>query len=147
MTTAAGRASRSVSGSSPAATSRMVARHRGVQRRVVREAVVEDAERAQAERELGFLAHQLRRPRGVNVIFELTEVTPSKLADELVDLLGYLRPDRTARRGQRERDVDVAALDLDVVDQPQLDEVEQAQVDHVRERFLDIVYRGHRGQG
>src|SRR3712207_7905474 len=39
-------------------------------------------------------------------------------------LLGDLRPDRAGRRGEREGDVDVAAVDLDAVDQAELDEVQ-----------------------
>ena len=39
---------------------------------------------------------------------------------------------------------DVAAVDLDPVDQPQLDEVEpQLGVDHVGERFEDVVLIDH----
>ena len=66
-----------------------------------------------------------------------------ELAYELLHLLGDLRPDRAARRGEREVDEDVAALDLLVVDQPQLHEIEPVLgVDDVREGLLDVV-NGH----
>ena len=69
---------------------------------------------------------------GLNVIADVTSLDAVELADELLDLLGDLRADRAAGRGQRERDVHVAAVDLDPVDQPELDEVEpQLGVDHV----------------
>ena len=51
-------------------------------------------------------------------------VDAGELADELLDLLGDLRADRAAGRGEGERDVDGAALDLDLVDEAELDEVE-----------------------
>ena len=45
---------------------------------------------------------------GVKIIDDVTSLDALELADELLDLLGDLRPDRAARRGERERHVDVA---------------------------------------
>ena len=68
-----------------------------------------------------------------------------QFADELVDLLGHLRADRTAGRGQREGDVHVAVVDLDPIDQTELDEVQaQLGVDHVRQGVHHIVNGGQR---
>ena len=67
-----------------------------------------------------------------------------ELPDVLLHLLGHLGADRAAGRGEREGDVDLAVLDLDLVDQPQLDEVEaQLGVDHVRERVVDVLFGRH----
>ena len=80
---------------------------------------------------------------GVKVIFGMHGVDAVELADELLHLLGDLRADRAARRGEREVDEDVAALDLHLVDQPELHEVEpELGVDDVGEGLLDVV-SGH----
>ena len=71
-----------------------------------------------------------------------TSSTPSSSHDELLDLLGDLGADRAAGRGERERDVDVAAVDLDAVDEAELDEVEpELGIDHVRQGVLDVFGR------
>ena len=81
---------------------------------------------------------------GVNTIDDETSSTLVELGDELLDLLGDLRADRAAGRGERERDVDVAALDLDPVDEAELDEVEpELGIDDVGEGVLDVFGGGH----
>src|SRR6185295_20002156 len=60
--------------------------------------------------------------------------------DELLDLLGDLRPDWAAGVGEREGHVDGGILDLDLVHQPQRDEVEpQLGVDDLLEGFIYVV--------
>src|SRR4051812_4728094 len=100
--------------------------------------------RSEAERELRVLAHLVRRPRRREHHRGGDLVDVVELADELLDLLGHLWADRAAGRGERERHVDVAGVDVDPVDQPQLDEIEpQLGVDHVRERVLDVFRCDH----
>src|SRR3984885_14812671 len=56
------------------------------------------------ERELGVLAHLLRRPRRHEDHLGVDRPDPVQFTDELLDLFCHLRADRTARSGQRERD-------------------------------------------
>ena len=66
------------------------------------------------------------------------------LADELLHLLGHLRPDRAGRGRERERHVDGAAVDLDAVDEAELHEVEpELGIDHVAERLEDVFFVNH----
>jgi len=93
-----------------------------------------------AERELRVLAHQVRRPGRREGHRRVDALDAVELAHELPDLLGHLRADRAARRGQRERHVHVPAVHLHLVDQPQLNEIEpQFGVDHVAERVVHLV--------
>src|SRR4051794_34520921 len=71
------------------------------------------------ERELRVLGHPLRGPRWGEGHRRLNTVDALEFRHELVDLLGYLRPDRASGRRQRERHVHVPAVDLDAIDQPQ----------------------------
>ena len=98
--------------------------------------------RSEAERELGVLGHLLRRPRRREDHLRLDRPHALELAHEFFDLLGHLGPDRTSRRGQRERHAHVAVIDLHAVDQPELDEVEtELGIDHVRQRIHHVVDR------
>ena len=90
------------------------------------------------------LAHLLRRPRRLEDHRALDGLHALQRQDELLDLLADLRADRARGRGQRERDVDVAAVLLDAVDEPELDEVQpELWVDHVGERLFDLLARCH----
>src|SRR3954453_3838160 len=98
----------------------------------------------EAEGELCLFAHELRRPRRGEHHLGEHPLYLGHLTHELLHLLGDLRADRAARRGEREGDVDVAALHLDVVDQAELDEVEtQLGVDHVGESVLYVFHGRH----
>ncbi len=66
---------------------------------------------SEAEGELRVLAHLVRRPRRREHHGRRDLVHVVELADELLDLLRDLGADRAAGRGERERDVDAAALD------------------------------------
>src|SRR5215211_2794833 len=100
-----------------------------------------------AECELGLFAHHVRGPGRCEGHLRVHRANPVELADELLDLLRHLRPDRAAGGGEGEAHEDVAVLDLDAVDQPELHEVEpQLRVDHVRERLLDVIH-GHSCHG
>ena len=100
---------------------------------------------SEAEGELRVLAHLVRRPRRrEDHRARSTCSTPSSSPTNSSHLLGDLRTDRARRRGQRERDVDVAAVDLDPVDEPELDEVQaELRVDDVREGVLDVFHGRH----
>src|SRR5215204_2442006 len=99
---------------------------------------------SKAEGELRLFAHALRSPGRSEDHFGVDALHSVQLPHELLHLLGDLRPDRAARRGEREGDEYLWPLDLDVVHKAELDEVEaQLGVDHVRERFGDFVLRGH----
>src|SRR5947209_3630708 len=99
---------------------------------------------SEPERELGVFAHPLWCPRRREGHRRLDVLDSVELADELLDLLGHLRADGTAGAGQRVGDADGAALDLDVVDQPQFDEVEpELRVDHIAQRLGDVFNRCH----
>ena len=89
---------------------------------------------------MGFpFRYRHERHRDLNVVHTL------ELAHELLDLLGDLRADRAARRGQRKGDVDVSPGELDPVDEAELHEIEsQLGIDHVAQRGLDIVDGQHR---
>src|SRR5215213_3915622 len=54
--------------------------------------------RSVPESELGFLAHQVRRPRRGERHLRIDGADSVELAHELLDLLGDLRPDRAAGR-------------------------------------------------
>src|SRR3954452_21024666 len=95
------------------------------------------------QRELRVLGHLVRGPRRLEDHRGSHLLDALELADELLDLLADLRADRARRRRQREGDVDVAAVDVDPVDEPQLDEVEtELGVDDVRQGVLDRLDRG-----
>ena len=82
---------------------------------------------------------------GVNTIVEPTDSTPSSSETNSSICSETSGPIGQPGRGQGERDVHLAGVDLDVVDQPQLDEIEpQLGVDHVGERLLHLVDGGHR---
>ena len=82
---------------------------------------------------------------GSKTIFGWTPSTPSRSPTNSLDLLGDLWADRAARIGEGEGDVDLGALDLHLVDEPERDEVEpQLGVDHLLERLVDRVL-GKRG--
>ena len=69
------------------------------------------------------------------------------LGDELLDLLGHLRTDRTAWARERIGDADGSAIDLDVVDQPELDEVEsELRIYDVAQRDGDSLECGHQSK-
>src|SRR3954466_14113600 len=98
----------------------------------------------EAQGELRVLAHPVRRPRRREHHRGVDGLDAVELADELLDLLGDLRPDRAARRGQAEGDVHLAPVDLDAVDEPELDEIQpQLGVDDVGERRLDVFNCDH----
>ena len=98
-----------------------------------------------AERELRVLAHLLRRPRRrEHHRGRRPTSTPSSSETNSSICSVDLRADRAAGRREREGDADVAAVDLDPVDQPELDEVEsELGVDDVGERVFDLFDRGH----
>ena len=97
-----------------------------------------------AERELRVLGHLVRGPRRREDHRRDDLVDTVDLAHELLHLLGDLRADRAGGRGERERDVDLAAVDRDVVDQAELDEVEpELRIDDVGERFSDVFLGEH----
>ena len=76
--------------------------------------------------------------RGVHVLDAL------ELTHELLDLLGDLGADRTSGRSERERHGDLAPVDLDLIDEPQLDEVEsQLRIDDVRQGVGDGFFADH----
>src|SRR5204863_2318286 len=77
-----------------------------------------------AERELRVLGHLVRGPRRREDHRGDDLLDTVELAHELLHLLGDLRADRAGRRGEGEGDVDLAAVDGDVVDEAELDEVE-----------------------
>src|SRR4051812_16041318 len=59
-------------------------------------------------------------------------------------MISHLGSDRATRRGEREGDVDFAALDLDLVDQPELDEVgSRRRVDDVGKGVLYVFHGRH----
>jgi len=100
---------------------------------------------SETKRKLGVLAHSLRGPRWRERHRRLDLLDPVELADELLDLLRNLRPDRAARARQRIRDLDRPVVDLDVVDQTELDEVEpELGIDHIAERIGDFFNGNHR---
>ena len=81
---------------------------------------------------------------GVKIISTSTVSTPSSSPTNSSICSVTCGPIGHAGRGQRERHVDVAAVDLDAVDQAELDEVEpELGVDHVGERVLDVFDGGH----
>src|SRR5207247_1920741 len=69
---------------------------------------------SEPERELCVLAHLVGRPRRREHHLRNDLDHAIQLADELLHLLADLRPDGAARAGEREGDVDLVALDLDV---------------------------------
>ncbi len=86
---------------------------------------------SEAERELRVLAHPLRRPGRREGHRRLHVSTPSS-SETNSSICSETWADRAARAGQRVGHAHRPALDLDVVDQPELDEVEaQLGVDHV----------------
>ena len=94
-----------------------------------------------AERELRVLGHLVRGPRRREDHVGHDLLDALDLADELLHLLGDLRPDRARGGRQREGDGHRAAVDLDAVDEPELDEVEpQLGVDDVAERLGDFLF-------
>src|SRR5215204_4353574 len=93
------------------------------------------------ERELRVLGHHLRGPRRVEDHLRMDLVDALELPDELAHLLRDLRADRAGGRRQREGDVRLVALDLDVVDESERDEVEaELGVDYLLERLVDVVF-------
>jgi len=99
---------------------------------------------SEAEGELGVFAPPLGRPRRREDHRRGDVVDASKLPDELLDLLCDLRTDRATGAGQRERDIDRAAFDGDVVDQAKLDEIQsELGVDHLAKGLGDVIYRNH----
>ena len=95
---------------------------------------------SEAERELRVFAHLLRRPGGVKVIEDATDFsTPSSSETNSSICSVTCGPIGHAGRGERERDVHVALVDLDAVDEAELDEVEpELGVDDVAEGLLDL---------
>src|SRR5690348_11565721 len=76
------------------------------------------------------LPHQIRSDLG----------HAGQLGDDLLDTAADRSFHRTAARGQRERDVDGAVLDRDVVDEAERDDVEaNLRIEHGRERLVDRV--------
>ena len=76
----------------------------------------------------------------MNVISLVTELTPSSSETNSSICSATCGPIGHAGRRQRERDVDVAGVDVDPVDQPELDEVKpQLGIDDVGQRLFDIV--------
>jgi hypothetical protein len=70
-----------------------------------------------------------------------------EVADELLHLLGDLGADWAGRGGQREGNVDVGALDLDVVDEAERNEVEaELGIDDLLERLDHVVFGEHCGR-
>ena len=97
-----------------------------------------------AERELRVLGHLVRGPRRGEDHARHDLLDAVDLAHELLHLLGDLGADRAGRRGERERDVDLAAVDVDVVDQAELDEVQpELGIDDVGESFSDVFLGEH----
>ena len=81
---------------------------------------------------------------GVKTMDDLTSSTSSSSATNSSICSETCGPIGQPGDGERERDVDVAAVDLDPVDEAELDEVEpQLGVDHVAERVLDVFDGGH----
>src|SRR6266700_1995236 len=71
------------------------------------------------ERELGVLAHHLRRPRRREHHLGFYGLDALEFSDELFDLFVDLRSNRAPGRRQRERHMDVAVRDRYAVDEPE----------------------------
>src|SRR4029453_1808920 len=99
---------------------------------------------AKTEDELRVVGHQLRRPRRIPRELDFDVLDSRNGRRRIVDALLDHRPGRTAHRGQAVYDLDLRAVDLDVVEQPQLDDV------HAELRVLDpaqclgdVLFRRH----
>ena len=103
---------------------------------------------SEPERELRVLGHPLRRPRGDEDHLGRDVCDTFQLAHEFLDLFGHAGSDRTGRGREREGHADVAAADLDAVDQPQFDEVQaQLGIDHVGQGVHHVLLAGSRSGG
>src|SRR5436190_13322997 len=96
--------------------------------------------------ELGVLGHHLRGPGWVEDHLRVNRGDSGEVADELLHLLGDLGPDRAGGGREGEGDIDLVALDVDVVDEAEGDEVEpELGIDHFLEGLEDVVFAEHGG--
>src|SRR5207247_3211996 len=94
--------------------------------------------------ELGVVGHQLGRPGRVPGELDLDVLDAWNRGGRVVDALLDHRPRRTTHRRQAVHDLDLRAVDLDVVEQPQFDDVHaELGILDPAQRLGDVLFGRH----
>jgi hypothetical protein len=102
---------------------------------------------AEAEDELRVVGHLVRRPRRVEGQLELDLLDSGHLHRDAVDVLRDERAGRAPHRGQAVDHLRLVALDLDLVNEPEVDDVHpELGILDLAERLEYVVAAGHSRQ-